>query len=179
MKKVLIVLIAVIGISSSVFAQQKKQAKSSAQPQQPTVAVQQQAQEKDTVCIIQQPQQAQPKSYMYCELFGVTKSSFKLSKELQVMVNYGQKRKATIVIGGSGGVSGAFGDYITDENGKKIPFNSMIDALNYMGLQGWEFVQTYNTSVTGQKGLQLVFLLKKEIKPEERQQMEKDLQSEE
>ncbi len=29
------------------------------------------------------------------------------------------------------------------KTGKPMVFNSMVDALNFMGKQGWEFVQTY------------------------------------
>ena len=32
---------------------------------------------------------------------------------------------------------------LVDENGEKIVFNSMIDAMNYMGALGWNFVQAY------------------------------------
>ena len=32
---------------------------------------------------------------------------------------------------------------LVDENGKNITFNSMIDALNYMGKLGWDFEQAY------------------------------------
>ena len=53
---------------------------------------------------------------------------------------------------------------IKDETGKEIKFNSMMDALNYMGTQGWEFVQAYaitmgNTNVYH-------FLMRREIEKE-------------
>ncbi len=32
---------------------------------------------------------------------------------------------------------------LVDENGKDIVFNSMVDAMNYMGQRGWTFVQAY------------------------------------
>ncbi len=39
---------------------------------------------------------------------------------------------------------------LRDENGKKIVFNSVIDALNYMASEGWEFVNAYVITVSGQ-----------------------------
>lgn len=32
---------------------------------------------------------------------------------------------------------------IVDDNGKEIKFNSMIDAMNYLGQFGWRFAQAY------------------------------------
>jgi hypothetical protein len=179
-KKSLLVLVAIIGLSSAVFAQQKKTTKSTAaQSKQTTAVVQQEAQKPQEKADTIVPVKRELKYYVYCELFGETAQKFlKISTEVVVKVNFGQKRKATVVIGGSGGAGAGFGDYITDENGKKINFNSIIDALNYMGSQGWEFVQTSNTTVVGTKGLQLIYLLKKEISPEEKTQMEEDLKAE-
>lgn len=37
-----------------------------------------------------------------------------------------------------------------DENGKNIEFNSMVDAMNYFGKQGWEFVQAYAVTMGNQ-----------------------------
>ncbi|GHT06920.1 hypothetical protein AGMMS49525_15690 [Bacteroidia bacterium] len=182
LKKNLLILVAVIGISSVVFAQQKKTTKSTAaQSKQTTAVVPQQEEQKSQKKVdANAPVKHEPKYYVYCELFGETAQKlFKISTAVVVKANFGQKRKATVVIGGSGGAGAGFGEYLTDENGEKIKFNSMIDALNYMGLQGWEFVQTYSTAVVGTKGLQLVWLLKKEITPEEKAQMEEDLKSEE
>ena len=39
---------------------------------------------------------------------------------------------------------------LRDENGKKIVFNSVTDALNYMASEGWEFVNAYVITVSGQ-----------------------------
>lgn len=36
---------------------------------------------------------------------------------------------------------------LVDENGKEIKFNSMVDAMNYMGKFGWEFEQAYTVTV--------------------------------
>jgi len=45
--------------------------------------------------------------------------------------------------------------------GQRIIFNSMIDALNYMGDQGWEFVQAYAFWMGGNSGNVYHYLLKK------------------
>jgi hypothetical protein len=39
---------------------------------------------------------------------------------------------------------------IRDENGKNMIFNSMIDALNFMTKNGYEFVQAYAFAVGNQ-----------------------------
>lgn len=36
---------------------------------------------------------------------------------------------------------------LVDKNGKDIQFNSMVDAMNYMGTLGWEFEQAYVVTV--------------------------------
>ena len=39
---------------------------------------------------------------------------------------------------------------LVDENGKEIQFNSMVDAMNYMGTLGWEFEQAYVVTIGNQ-----------------------------
>ncbi len=51
---------------------------------------------------------------------------------------------------------------LRDENGNRIVFNSMVDAMNYMGRDGWEFVQAYVVTV-GQQNV-YHWLLKKSEK---------------
>jgi len=75
-----------------------------------------------------------------------------LGTKLNISIDFGQERKWAADL------------RLKDEEGKPIKFNSMIDALNFMGNLGWEFVQAYaitmgNTNVYH-------FLLKKEIKEE-------------
>lgn len=36
---------------------------------------------------------------------------------------------------------------ILDENGQEVVFNSMVDAMNYMGERGWNFAQAYVVTV--------------------------------
>lgn len=62
----------------------------------------------------------------YCELVGAQNL---LGKTI-VSVDFGQ-------------VSLFSDNRMVDENGDVLKFNSMIDAMNYMGALGWEFEQAY------------------------------------
>lgn len=74
-------------------------------------------------------------SYIYCEILGTMKL---LSNKVTVNIDFGQNTK--------------FGEdtRLRDETGKVITFNSMVDAMNWMGAQGWEFVQAYVVTVQNQ-----------------------------
>lgn len=65
---------------------------------------------------------------IHCEIVG-----YKFLGKMTVEIDMGQ----------STGVLGLNTSYITDENGKAKKFNSIIDALNFLGDNGWEFVQAY------------------------------------
>ena len=68
---------------------------------------------------------------VYAELLGQQKGLF--SKKVKVSVDFGQNVSFW-----------KQGDMIlVDEEGKEIIFNSMVDAMNFMGQNGWEFVQAY------------------------------------
>lgn len=69
---------------------------------------------------------AQEKHNAYCEIVGTTKL---LSTKVTVEVDFGQSAWADA--------------HLYNETGKKIAFNSMMDALNYMGKRGWKLTQTY------------------------------------
>jgi hypothetical protein len=94
-------------------------------------------------------------NYTYCEILG-TGGLF--STKVKIDIDYGQE------------VSFWNQDRrLKDEQGKSIKFNSMVDALNYMGTLGWEFVQAYVvTSSAGLGGQQNVYhwLLKRELSKE-------------
>ncbi len=71
---------------------------------------------------------------VYCELLGTQKL---LSTKVTVQVDFGQQTKL-------------FSDNrLVDEKGNVITFNSMVDAMNYMGTLGWEFEQAYVVTVGG------------------------------
>lgn len=73
--------------------------------------------------------------YLYCQLVG--KGKF-MSNKVTVIVDFGQ-------------INRLWSDQrLRDENGKVITFNSMVDAMNWMGVRGWEFVQAYVITVGSQ-----------------------------
>ena len=89
-------------------------------------------------------------SWAYAELVG-TKKPF--SQKVIVEIDYGQS-------------SNIFqNDAIVDENGKAISFNSMVDAMNYMGKFDWEFVQ----AIIATEGNQLVYhwIMRRQVKLDE------------
>lgn len=86
----------------------------------------------------------------YAELLGYQKGIF--SKKVTVSIDFGQKVSFW---------KQCSDDKIVDENGKDVVFNSMVDAMNFMGKRGWKFVQAYVVT----EGNQNVYhwLLSKEI----------------
>ena len=79
---------------------------------------------------------------VYCELLGTPKF---MSTKVTISVDFGQERKF-------------FGDNrMVDENGNVQVFNSMVDAMNYMGSLGWEFEQAYVVTVGGGAGASNVY----------------------
>ena len=88
--------------------------------------------------------------YVYCEIVGTAKL---FSSKLDVYISYGQS-------------IGWFKDNrIRNENGETIKFNSMIDAMNYMGERGWEFIQAYTVSTSNQ--LVYFYVLKRKLSAED------------
>jgi hypothetical protein len=91
--------------------------------------------------------QADTVKYEYCELVG-TSRPFSNGK-VTIAVDFGEERS-----------------YWKDprmkdeQTGKLKIFNSMVDALNYMGRDGWEFVQAYAVTM-GQSQHVYHWLLKK------------------
>lgn len=83
--------------------------------------------------------------YDYCQIVG--RSANLLGTKVNISIDYGQERKWSDDL------------RVKDESGKAVTFNSMIDALNFMGEQGWEFVQAY--AITMGNSHVYHFLLKK------------------
>ncbi|HRG19064.1 MAG TPA: hypothetical protein PLP39_08230 [Flavobacterium lutivivi] len=96
-----------------------------------------------------------PIKFVYCELIGYDNRKifdFKIHPTLNVLVDYGDTENEF--------ESG----YIIDEkNGKAKTFNSMVEAMNFMGQSGWEFVQAYAVSEPS-GGSVYRWLLKRAIK---------------
>ena len=85
---------------------------------------------------------ASAQSKVYCELLGIQKF---LSTKVTVSVDFGQERKF-------------FGDNcMVDADGKVQEFNSMVDAMNYMGTLGWEFEQAYVVTMGSGAGASNVY----------------------
>lgn len=79
---------------------------------------------------------AQEKHRVYCEIMGSQKGLF--SRKVTVTIDFGQKVSFWKASSDS---------KIVDENGKDIVFNSMVDAMNFMGRCGWNFQQAYVVTV--------------------------------
>lgn len=72
--------------------------------------------------------------YIYCELVGAQKF---MSNKVNVSLDLGQNTKLLSYKNRA----------IVDEDNNVITFNSMIDAMNYMGRNGWDFVQAYTITI--------------------------------
>jgi len=85
---------------------------------------------------------------IYCQIVGTSKWR---SNKVMVEIDFGQYKPK-----GRGSM------LVDEETGQPIMFNSMIDALNYMGKFGWEYVQAYTI---GENGYYVYhYLLKKKNK---------------
>lgn len=84
---------------------------------------------------------------VFCEIVG---TQGLLSKKVTVTIDLGQKQSAFRWQG------------LVDENGEPMKFNSMVDAMNYMGSLGWEFEQAYSIG-DAKSGYTYHFLLSKEV----------------
>lgn len=73
----------------------------------------------------------------YIQIVGTSKL---LSTKLTIDIDFGQANK---IFDGND-------TQLKDGDGKRIVFNSMIDALNFMSANGYEFVQAYVISVANQ-----------------------------
>jgi len=69
---------------------------------------------------------SQEPKFVYCQIMATEKF---LSNKVTIELDFGQKMKY-------------FADNrLKNENGKAMVFNTNVDAMNYMGSQGWEFSQ--------------------------------------
>lgn len=85
--------------------------------------------------------------YFYCQILGTQKI---LSNKVTINIDFGQIQKLLS------------DQRLRDENGNIIVFNSMVDAMNWMGARGWEFVQAYVITIGNQNVYH--WLLKKSTK---------------
>jgi hypothetical protein len=87
--------------------------------------------------------------YVYCQIVGTGRL---MSNKVTIEIDFGQFRSIW--------TDNRLKDPVT---GNRIIFNGMIDALNYMGNLGWEFVQAYAFS-QGNNPPVFHYLLKKSKK---------------
>ena len=97
---------------------------------------------------------AQKPYKVFCELVGTGKF---MSTKVSVAIDFGQKTSYW---------TGGAKQYLVDENGEKLEFNSMVDAMNYMGKRNWEFEQAYVVT-TSQQNVYHWLLSKKVTSDEE------------
>ena len=74
----------------------------------------------------------------YVRLVGTSKL---LSNKVQIELEFGQKVKFFTT---------GKETFIKDEKGKNIEFNSMVDALNFLGKYGYEFLTAYAININNQ-----------------------------
>lgn len=93
---------------------------------------------------------AQETRKTFCEIVGTGKV---LSSKVKIQIDFGQKTS----------YFGKYKTFMVDESGKKIEFNSMVDAMNYLAKFRWKFEQAY--VVTNESTNQNVYhwLLSKDI----------------
>lgn len=84
----------------------------------------------------------------YCEIVG-TQGFF--SSKLTIRIDYGQD---------NGSIFNPKDSRLKGEDGKAIKFNSMIDVLNVMHSEGWDFITAYVIG-DSQKGYVYHWLLKR------------------
>ena len=94
-------------------------------------------------------QQTVSNKYVYCELLGIQKL---FSSKLNINVDFGQETKWY----------SSKNRTLVDENNEDVISNSMVDAMNYMGMRGWELSQAYIVG-NAQSGYTYHWLLKKDI----------------
>ena len=71
----------------------------------------------------------------YCEIVGTGNIT---GTNVKIQVEFGQKAKWAT----------PNARFLVDENGEKMNFNSMIDAVNYLAKLGWELILAYPVTPT-------------------------------
>ena len=82
----------------------------------------------------------------YVEIVGRVKI---FSQKLNIQIDFGQENRGF----------NSKDTEIRDRDGKAVPFNSMIDALNFMSKNGYDFVDSY--SIVNSNDSTIYYLLKK------------------
>ena len=82
-----------------------------------------------------------PVSEIDAEYVRIVGTSKLLSNKVQIELEFGQKVKFFTT---------GKETFIKDEKGKNIEFNSMVDALNFLGKYGYEFLTAYAININNQ-----------------------------
>lgn len=90
---------------------------------------------------------AQTKRY-YCEVKGIEKE---LTSGLKIVFDFGNNPVYSVWNGLKSKQK------LVDEKGEEIPFNSMVDAGNYMSDKGWTFLQAYTSAYSGHAIVHWIF----------------------
>jgi len=85
----------------------------------------------------------------YIQIVGTSKL---MSNKVTVEIDFGQENKYW----------SAKDTQVKDENGKLVVFNSMIDALNFLSKNGYEFVNAYAITIGNQNVYHYMLKKKKE-----------------
>ncbi len=103
--------------------------------------------------------------YVYCQLVGRGKL---YSTKYQIRLDMGQNTKYFFTKNLS----------LLNDNGEFIKLKSMIDALNFMTTQGWEFTTAYSSFVDASQSPEIFYLLRKktsELTSDEKAELNKGL----
>lgn len=89
----------------------------------------------------------------YCEIVGTGNLA---GTKIKIKIDFGQAKTSR---------TGRTDRFLVDKSGKKIMFNSMVDALNYMAQLGWRFEQAYVVTEVSNVAPQNIYhyLLSKEL----------------
>lgn len=110
-----------------------------------TLAMTGHAQETDTI-------PAPKTKTVFAQIMGINKNVLGIGNKLSVEIDFGEEKN----FWGNDGRN-----EVVDENGKEKKFNSMVDAMNFMGERGWVYTDSYVITV-GQQHV-IHWLLQKEI----------------
>lgn len=84
----------------------------------------------------------------YIQIKGAPGEAF--NNNIRILIDFGQATRALT----------SKEEIVRDVDGKKMKFNSMIDALNFMSANGYEFVQAYGVSISN-KEIEHYYLMRK------------------
>lgn len=90
---------------------------------------------------------------VFAQIMGINKNILGIGNKISVEIDFGDEKN----FWGNDGRN-----ILIDENGKELKFNSMVDAMNFMGSQGWKYEDSYVITVAQQNVIH--WLLSKKIK---------------